>query len=360
MIVDTSCWKEFRIKDIFETQKKNSVIQVPTGASIPKNFLETGNIPRITVSNYNNGITGYYKKIDSPNYRMYENFISVSFLGTVFYHKNLSSLDMKVHCLKPLYLTLNEDIALFLVSIIKKAILKFKYSDQLSSKVLPELVIKLPVNELGSPDWEYMRNYIRNTNEKIKSIIKYFHLINSIKSKSINLTNWKKFNLYDENLFEIDSGSKLDKSKMTCNNPSIQFIGRSNSNNGITMIVDKINGIAPYLAGNLTLSLGGEYLGACFVQEKPFYTSQNVVVLKPKKKMSYFTKKFIATVIFKETQTHYKAFIDELNRHLKTDFSFYLPCKEDGTPNFEYMENYMKLLQNTINTNFIKLLSVIS
>lgn len=28
--------------------------------------------------------------------------------------------------------------------------------------------------------------------------------------------------------------------------------------------------------------------------------------------------------------------------------------------NFEYMENYMKLLQNTTNTNFIKLLSVIS
>ncbi len=37
----------------------------------------------------------------------------------------------------------------------------------------------------------------------------------------------------------------------------------------------------------------------------------------------------------------------------KFRFSFYLP-------NLEYMENYMKLLQNKISNNFIKLLSAIS
>ncbi len=37
----------------------------------------------------------------------------------------------------------------------------------------------------------------------------------------------------------------------------------------------------------------------------------------------------------------------------KFRFSFYLP-------NFEYMENYMKLLQNKVSNNFIKLLSAIS
>lgn len=33
--IDTSEWKEFRIKDLFETQKKGNKLQVPTGASVP-------------------------------------------------------------------------------------------------------------------------------------------------------------------------------------------------------------------------------------------------------------------------------------------------------------------------------------
>jgi hypothetical protein len=129
---------------------------------------------------------------------------------------------------------------------------------------------------------------------------------------------------------------------MSQHRPEVNFIGRANKNNGITCRVDQIPNIQPYEAGNLTLSLGGEYLGSCFIQPEPFYTSQNVVVLKPKWKMPFSVKQFIATMIFKESRTYYKAFIDELNRHVKTDFSFYLPVNPDGSPNWQYMEDYMK------------------
>lgn len=65
---------------------------------------------------------------------------------------------------------------------------------------------------------------------------------------------------------------------------------RANNNNGITTRVDKIMGVEPYEAGNMTLSLGGEYLGSCFIQPDVFYTSQNVVVLVPKWDMSFEVK----------------------------------------------------------------------
>lgn len=57
--------------------------------------------------------------------------------------------------------------------------------------------------------------------------------------------------------------------------PKISFVGRSNFNNGITQKVNEIQGLTPYDSGCLTLALGG-YLGSCFIQEEPFYTSQNV------------------------------------------------------------------------------------
>lgn len=59
--IDTSGWKEFRIKDLFETQKKGNKLQVPTGASVPvQDLLEDGATPRITVTGSNNGIFGFY------------------------------------------------------------------------------------------------------------------------------------------------------------------------------------------------------------------------------------------------------------------------------------------------------------
>ena len=129
---------------------------------------------------------------------------------------------------------------------------------------------------------------------------------------------------------------------MTDYKPSVNFVGRANANNGVTDYIDAIPGLKPYDAGLMTISLGGEYLGSCFVQDKPFYTSQNVNVLIPKRPMSDACKRFIGTVIFRESQLHYKAFSDELNRHMKRDFSILLPALPDDTPDFSYMETYMK------------------
>lgn len=99
--------------------------------------------------------------------------------------------------------------------------------------------------------------------------------------------------------------------------------------------------LEPYDAGNITLSLGGD-LGSCFIQPDRFYTSQNVVVLIPKWKMPFEVKQFIATMIFRESKSYYKPFINELNPHIKTDFSFFLPVDTKEKPDWKYMENYMQ------------------
>ena len=158
-----------------------------------------------------------------------------------------------------------------------------------------------------------------------------------------DLKNWKNFHLYD--IFEIDSGTKLDKAKMEISNPKINFVGRSNFNNGITQKVNEIQGLKPYEAGCMTLALGGAYLGSCFIQEEPFYTSQNVVVLTPKKNISFEAKQFVATAIFKESQNNYRAFIKELNAHIKRDFVIKLPITADGAPDYEYMSVYISRIK---------------
>lgn len=167
--IDTTNWKPFLVKDIFVTEKKGK--QVPTGANIPKLELkENGSIPRITVTGVNNGVYGYFDYLGNhPNdYRLYKNFISVSFLGTVFYQPNEASLDMKVHCLKPLDCELNIYTGEFLVSAIRASLKNYKYADQLSSTVLPKVSILLPANG-DDPDWHYMEMYMRGVEAIVKN-----------------------------------------------------------------------------------------------------------------------------------------------------------------------------------------------
>ena len=50
-------------------------------------------------------------------------------------------------------------------------------------------------------------------------------------------------------------------------------------------------------------------------------------------------------MIFREGRLRYKAFIDELNRHMKTDFSILLPVTSENTPDWDYMERYMEVVE---------------
>jgi hypothetical protein len=105
--------------------------------------------------------------------------------------------------------------------------------------------------------------------------------------------------------------------------------------------VDLIDGIEPFPDGTISLALGGSICSA-FLQDKPFYTGQNVAVMTPSRPLSNFNKLFLCTMIYNE-RIKYSAFCRELNVHLKT-FSMLLPVAKDGFPDWQFMENYIKAL----------------
>ena len=167
--IDTSNWKKFKVGELFETVNNNDK-QIPTGANVPSQELKSGTVPRISVTGVNNGVVGYYDSTHK-NYKVYNNFISVNFLGNAFYQENNASLDMKVHCLKLKNKELNKYLALFLVTIINKLTTSYSYASQLSSTSITQLQLPLPVTPEGIPDFDYMENYMKNLTEKAKNKI---------------------------------------------------------------------------------------------------------------------------------------------------------------------------------------------
>lgn len=153
----------------------------------------------------------------------------------------------------------------------------------------------------------------------------------------IDTSQWKAFHLYD--IFQIDMGNKFDRGKMPVGD-EVNFVGRTGVNNGINAVCGFVENVEPYPPGLITLALGGT-IGACFVQPRKFYTSQNVIVLKPKQKLSFAMKEFVSTIIWRVSNIYYSAFSNELNRHIKTDFMFWLPVTPSGEPDWSYMDSFM-------------------
>ena len=203
------------------------------------------------------------------------------------------------------------------------------------------------------PDWQFMEDYIKSLHHKPLTT----------KNKSENVTrlaveNWKFF--YLKNICKITMGNKMDWTAMTAENPEVNFVGRSAVDNGVVGKVDIVDEVIPYKAGCITVALGGS-LGASYLQNESFYTSQNVSVLEFEDDISNATKLFISCLIMNESKYKYFPFGRELNTHIKTDFGFTLPIQHnpDGTPyidpdctyseegyvpDWQFMEDYIRSL----------------
>lgn len=231
--IDTSGWKEFRIKDLFETQKKGNKLQVPTGASVPvQDLLEDGATPRITVTGSNNGIFGFYDYCGKniADYRAFNNFVSVSFLGTVFYQEGDVTLDMKVHCLKPKGITLNKYTGRFLVGAIRASLRESTYSDQISSSILPEMSIKLPATPNGAPDWTYMESYMASLETKVAESLTMLQAAKDAEKKKVDTREWGKFRVGE--LFDIKHPAARSEKKY-CEG-EINYVSSGAFNNGVS------------------------------------------------------------------------------------------------------------------------------
>ena len=120
-------------------------------------------------------------------------------------------------------------------------------------------------------------------------------------------------------LFDVEYGTKLDLNKMKRLSPSqggIAFVGRSGENSGVAATVAPLKGIPPFEGGLVTVALGGSKLLSAFVQESPFYTAQNVAVLRPLVTLSLAEKVFLCVCI-RHNRSRYSAFGREANRTIR-------------------------------------------
>ena len=148
---------------------------------------------------------------------------------------------------------------------------------------------------------------------------------------------WKMIKVGE--LFECNIAKSLDFGKLEKGNTI--FIGRTSTNNGVQ---GKVNAL-PCEKGNcITVSMVGD--SRAFYQPKEFAASQNILVLRNKRlneKNGLFFVTLINSLLAKYNYSNTvkkKEFINE---------SILLLITPDNTTDFNYMENYMKNIEDCTN-----------
>lgn len=326
-------WKTFKISDIFETVDN----QVPTGAYINKSELKLGLIPRITVRDTNNGIDSYCES-SNPNFRVYENFISVSFLGSVFYHPYKASLDMKVHALILKNQVLNRNLAEYFKVIIRANTYNFSYGNQLSSKDLAKLKIILPINEDEAPNYQYMENCMAEIlDDKLNFVKKYCkeNMLN-IEYKSILKLSAKTWKAFDVNYIftTIKRGKRLKKADHILG--KVPYVSSTMMNNGVDNFIGNEKG--KRFNNCITIANSGS-VGASFYHQYEFIGSDHISALK-NDKFNKFIYLFLTTIVSRIGDKY--SFNREINDFRISKEKILLPVDKDGNPDYEYMEQYIK------------------
>ena len=149
-------WKEFRVGDLFE-------IQLSKGDNQAK-LLEDGIFPLVSAGSVNNGICKYVLTGDGVSEKFPYNILTMDMFGKVFYQPATfyAVSHGRVNMMIPTG-RFNKWQGLFIVATLEQGSKgKYSFANMCNQSRLQRAKMLLPVDVDGTPDYEYMEQYIKN------------------------------------------------------------------------------------------------------------------------------------------------------------------------------------------------------
>ena len=333
-------WKEFLINDIFE---------ISPGKRLTKSDMHSGTKPFIGATDSNNGVTAFVSNSNASEDR---EVLGVNYNGSVvenFYHPYTCIFSDDVKRFKLKTTGANKYVYLFMKTIILQQKKKYAYGYKFNEKRMQKQMIILPVDDSGSPDYAFMEQYIKEREQQI--IQKYIDYIGENIQigggiTPLNEKEWKEF--YLREIFpEIHRGKRLKTADHISGN--IPYVSSSAINNGVDAFIGNTTGIRKY-EECLSVANSGS-VGKTFYHSYEFIASDHVTALKSQG-LSKYCYLFIAAVV-QRLQGKY-SFNREINDARINKEKIMLPVDSSGTPDWNYMEQYMKNLENILKLQYLQ------
>ena len=320
-------WAEFRVGDLFN---------VKTGKAYNKNKIDVAEygLRHISRATSNHGIDCYINLDSIDGIVTYEgNCVTVSSIpytdGTcAFYQDKTFCCGVGVNIITHELMT--PELGQFLCTCINHAVVgKYGMARSLSINMLKDEILNLPINQSGLPDYQFMHDYIAEREPD------YSWATQCIEPNAeISLTDreWAEFKISE--LFQQERGKeKAPKQNLDGNIP---LIVETELNNG------KLKNAEPtrVFSGN-AISVSINVPKNVFYQENDFCASVNIAILR-NEYINKYSGLFIANIISYANRIYNygnKQSKDRLNNTIIN-----LPITQDGTPDYDFMERYIKSL----------------
>lgn len=323
-------WKVFSLTEIF--------VEIQRGKRLKKDDHIDGVIPYASSTSLNNGIDGFIGNTNG-GVRSFANCLTIANSGSVgstfFQPFRVIASD---HVTKLENKQFNKYTYLFLATMISRVSEKYGFNREINDQRIKKEKILLPVNSKGNPDYAFMERYMKQ--KEIKLLASYEHFISS-REWSGNVESkikWKEFKLTE--IFDFVKGDQNNMASIMSG--SIPLVSAKKSDNGYKSFVSKSKKL--YKENSLTLNNDGDGgAGISYYQPTAYLLDSHVTALYPKTELSKFTLLYISRSITAQRAKFGHGYSIN-NQRLKV-FKLMLPAKENGEPDYLYMESYMKGLE---------------
>ena len=199
--------------------------------------------------------------------------------------------------------------------------------------------ILLPIVKKGEPDYKFMEEYIKEREEKLKNQYKKYisDLVGKLHKEVCIDKEWRDF--YISKIFDIKAGKRLTKANMQ--KGIIPFIGATDSNNGITNFVSNENSSTDKEV--LGVNYNGSVVETFYHQYKCTFSDDVKRFSTKEIKGNKYLYLFLKNAILKQKCKYMYGYKFNENRMVKQKIM--LPVNSKGEPDYEFMENYMKYLE---------------
>jgi len=332
LLTNIKDWGEFTIGDFFTVKRGKRIVRDRDYFSI-----KTDEYPYnvITSTKQNNGVDGFYHSYNCPANSLVCGG-EAGGLYTTYQPKECWVMDRARIFTPKNHLQLNKYIALFLATVFSQNQYKYSYGRTPNPDGIESTVIKLPITLQGKPDWDYMMKYIKSLGaEPITTSIKKDALL------SMSTEDWKWFRVGD--FFIVRRGKRIVRDIDYFTEKTAEYhykvITATTQNNGVDGFYHSYNCPAN------SLVCGGDAAGMFTTyQSNECWVMDSARIVTPQKDISFnkYSALFISTLL-NQNQYMY-SYGRKCNKENIENTLIKLPTTPDGTPDWEYMENYIKSL----------------
>ena len=377
-------FKKYRVGDLFDIHPTNAYKM--SNADL---YLTEGSTPVLSNSSANNGIGGY-SGLEPTEKGGIITFSDTTTGGdTMFYQADDFIGYPHVQGMYPFIADKwDEKCSLYAISTIRKTAGNgWSYAVKFNRALVKELMIELPVIEnpnldheytVDDIDWQYMYDRITELErERITELDAYLQAtglndyelteddkeILSLFAKRASDENGTledigedevRFGEFvlggDDGLFNIYSPKKRFNANTITFGGKYPYVARGSSNNGIRGYITEDE---KYLSPAKSLSFGQD-TATVYYQPDAYFTGDKikVMVLNNRELTPELAEYFITAIAraFSTFAWGQSSFNENIIKSMKIE----LPIKSDGTPDFDYMERYIRAMEKVVIADVVK------